>query len=391
MTLPPLRWPQRFFAAVGFTIVCAIVVPLLLELGAFLIWHAYHRIRPSSEENFADTSPAYAAYPWAAEYWKEEKSRWKSQRGQYQPFRIWGVAPWHSQYVNTDDTATGTWRRTINVSSPACERQPRVDVWMFGGSTLFGTGVPDPETIPSLLSRDLNAANRGCFVVMNFGAEGYVTNQEVILLMELLKAGRRPGLVIFYDGMNDAYAGAVSPRTPTAHLSLSLIKARVEGSLPSRLDFLRNSYALLLARELTASFHQSANSSPGNIGPLAAAAIDNYEANLRIVRILAQAYGFRAFCFWQPALAYGEKPLDPFEQKIERTDIARSSFPALSAVFQRAERRAAADHTFIFLGHIFDSVKSPVYIDSWMHLAPAGNELVAGSIAKIVEACPDQQ
>ena len=76
---------------------------------------------------------------------------------------------------------------------------------------------------------------------------------------------------------------------------------------------------------------------------------------------------------------------------VEGTDIARSSFPALAVVFQQAERRAATDRSFIFLGHIFDRVKQPVYIDGWMHLAPAGNELVAESIAKTIEASLGQQ
>jgi lysophospholipase L1-like esterase len=141
-------------------------------------------------------------------------------------------------------TSNGVWRRTINSTGPGCEK---LELWMFGGSTLYGTGVPDWATLPSFLSRDLNSAQLGCVVVTNFGVEGYVTNQEVMLLMEQLKIGRHPNIVIFYDGVNDSYAGAVEPGIPRAHVSLSIIKALVEGTLAGRLDFLRNSYALQLA------------------------------------------------------------------------------------------------------------------------------------------------
>jgi lysophospholipase L1-like esterase len=384
MRLSRIRFPSQFFALFGYVGLSTIIAALLLELGAFLAWSAYHWVRPL-QRDFASTSPAYDAYPWASEFWKEEKSRWKSQRV-YQPFRVWGGLPWHSRYINTDDTPDGSWRRTINPTSPNCEIQATIDVWMFGGSTVYGTDVPDSATLPSYLSRDLNSAGRGCVVVTNLGVEGYVTNQEVIVLMEQLKAGRHPGVVIFYDGVNDAYAGAISPGVPNAHLALADTKARVEGSLAGRLDFLQNSYALRLARAAVHSLHRPSAADPplDEIESKAEATLDNYEANLRIARILGEAFGFRVFCFWQPASVYGHKPLDPFEVTVPGNGASKPSFHILSTVYQHAERRAARDHTFVFLGNIFDSVQQPLYLD-WMHLAPQGNELVAHSLAKAVQ------
>jgi lysophospholipase L1-like esterase len=226
-----------------------------------------------------------------------------------------------------------------------------------------------------------------CVVVNNFGTEGYVTNQEVILLMEQLKTGRHPDLVMFYDGVNDSYTGAVSPGVPKAHMSLSNIKARVEGTLGGRLDFLRGSYTLQLAMAAVNSLRRPnpANPSVGEAESKAAETLDNYETNLRLVRILGEAGGFRVFCFWQPAIVYGHKPLSPFEIRIADNEAAKKTFHILAAVYQQAERRAAMDGTFAFLGGIFDSVKEPVYIDKWMHLSPIGNELVARSLAKTVE------
>jgi hypothetical protein len=383
-----IRLPQRFYALFGYIVFSSIVVTLLLELGAFLVLSAYHWVRPDLQQNFASTSPAYSGYPWASGFWKEEKSRWNSQRhGSYEPFRIWGATPLQGKYINTDQTPNGVWRRTINPTGPGCEKQTSVELWMFGGSTLYGTGVPDWATIPSFLSRDLNSAHVRCVVVTNFGVEGYVTNQEVMLLMEQLKIGRHPDIVIFYDGVNDSYAGAVEPGIPRAHVSLSIIKARVEGTLAGRLDFLRNSYALQLAGTAVNYLRRASAAEPQTeeTDSKAGATLDNYEANLRILRILGEAYGFRVFCFWQPAFVYGHKPLDPFEMKIAGNVSARKSFRILTAVYQQAERRAATDHAFVFLGDIFDSVKEPFYIDKWMHLAPLGNEFVAHFVAKAVE------
>jgi lysophospholipase L1-like esterase len=378
---------QPFFALVGYAVISLVVVMVLLEFGSFVVWTAYHWIRPSLQDNMADTSPAYSGYPWASEFWKEEKSRWKSQHGSYEPFLVWGVAPWNGKYINTDSSPNGTWRRTINASNRACEKQS-VEVWMFGGSTLYGTGVPDWATISSYLSRDLNSAKTACMVVRNFGVEGYVTNQEVILLMEQLKAGGRPGMVIFYDGVNDSYAGAVSPGVATAHMSLSNIKARVEGTLAGRLDFLRSSYTLQLAAAALNSLHRSsaARSAVDDTESKAVTTLDNYELNLQFATTLGKAYGFRVFCFWQPAFVYGHKPFSSFETAIAGNKAAKNSFNILSKVYQHAQRRAATDNAFVFLGDIFDSVKDPLYIDKWMHLSPLGNELIARSVAEHVEA-----
>jgi len=209
-----------------------------------------------------------------------------------------------------------------------------------------------------------------------------------MLLMEQLKAGGRPGMVIFYDGVNDSYAGAVSPCIPTAHMSLFNIKARVEGTLAGRLDFLRSSYALRLAMAALNSLHRSsaARSGADETESKAAATLDNYELNLQIATILGKAYGFRVFCFWQPAFVYGHKPLSSLETVIAGNQAAKNSFNILTKVYQHAAHRSETDNAFVFLGDIFDSVKEPLYIDKWMHLSPLGNELVARSVAEHVEA-----
>lgn len=63
---------------------------------------------------------------------------------------------------------------------------------MFGGSTLFGMGMPDSESISSHLTHKLNSGGSGCFAVLNLGMQSYVTNQELIFLVETLKTQQRP-------------------------------------------------------------------------------------------------------------------------------------------------------------------------------------------------------
>jgi lysophospholipase L1-like esterase len=385
----------RFFAYVGYSIFSVILAAVLLELGATLLRSAYHRGRPHDAESMAG-SPPYQGYAWAEEFWKEEYQRRESSTAHhYVPFLIWGERPWHSSTINVDENALGNLRRTVNSINPACNKTQRKVIWMFGGSTLFGMGVPDLETIPSHLSHELNAAGHGCFEVVNLGMEGYLTNQELILLVEALKTGQRPDMVIFYDGVNEAYAAAAPgiPGRPTPHLEYQSIKARMEGSFSSALDFLRDSNSLQLARAIVARFQRSESSVPVSTEEIAraTATLDNYQANLWVLRNLAQAYNFKVLFFWQPSLASGNKPLTPFEQQF-RGDLHGSSkpnsFAILRAVNEEAARRSLQGGGFIFLGRIFDAVQEPVYIDHLMHLGPRGNQIVAQAIAQAMEDHP---
>ncbi len=70
--------------------------------------------------------------------------------------------------------------------------------WVFGGSTGFGDGVADDETIAA----HLNALDSSS-VYINFSVQGYNQNSEIEKLLLLLKKGYRPRRVLFIDGLND--------------------------------------------------------------------------------------------------------------------------------------------------------------------------------------------
>jgi lysophospholipase L1-like esterase len=376
----------KIFAVFGYTVFSLVLLAVLLELASWAIWSAYHAKHLEGPENQA-ASPVYAETAWAQEFWQEEHMRQKSRHG-YVPFLLWGVSNWHGKYVNNDSDKTGVWRRTINPARDECHKR-QVTVWSFGGSTMYGTGVPDWATLPSYLSHDLNTAGSDCVVVSNFGVEGYVSNQELILLTEQLKAGGHPDIVIFYDGLNDAGAAGPSSGPPKAHFSIETIKPRIEGSISSRLDFLHEAYTFRLAGTIR-GFLFGRHSSRFVLDELhtkGVAALDNYEANLSVAKALGKAYNFRIYCFWQPSLYYGKKPLVPFERQLPEIATRDTWSLITTAVYQEAARRAAANGCFIFLGDIFDSVPDPLYIDEG-HLGPRGNELAAQAVAKYIEDHP---
>jgi lysophospholipase L1-like esterase len=373
----------------GYAIVSLALIAVALELMCWPIWY----VLPAQRQQGQRASPVYAGADWASEFWKEETLRQQTHK-EYIPFRLWGVTKWNSKYINNDPGAGGVWRRTVNPAN--CDAPHRVIVWIFGGSTTYGTAVPDWATIPSYLSGDLNAASGNCVVVSNFGVEGYVTDQELILLVEQLKAGGHPHIVVFYDGVNDSALAWPPSGSPMAHPSFGTIKSRVEGTLSGRLDFLRQSYAVRVAYEVLAHLHQVASFSPlvSKAQPNVFAVVNNYEANLKIARALGDAYHFKLYCFWQPMLTYGKKPLVPFEQRMATADADGASVESawlltMASVYREEERRAAQSGEVVFLGTLFDSIREPIYVDE-AHLGPMGNKLAAQAIASYIRDHPEK-
>ncbi len=71
-------------------------------------------------------------------------------------------------------------------------------VWVFGGSTTYGQGVRDDETLSAYLNRIDTSST-----YINFGVHAYHQSNEIEKMILLLKKGYLPSRVIFIDGLND--------------------------------------------------------------------------------------------------------------------------------------------------------------------------------------------
>jgi lysophospholipase L1-like esterase len=379
---------DRFVTFVGRSTAAFLVIAIVLEIMSFAALSVYRRLHrdPLSPQR----SPVYDSEPWGLDFWKEQSTFWSHARSNYLPFMVWSVRKWHGKYINTDDSEMGTWRRTTQAINGDCKKTTVRRLWVFGGSTVYGIGTPDWATIPSFLSQKLNVDHAACWEVINLGSEGYVTNQEVILLIQQLKAGRRPDTAIFYDGVNESLVGGFSPGDPTEHWTFDEIKARFEKPESGRLSLLKLSYTVQFVQALRQSESQDHYPifSDVQVADKARATLDNYEANVRIIRMLAKEYGFKTYFFWQPLLEFGNKPLVPFEAKLKearRTELGGRVQRGIAAVYSEAERRSKISSDYLFLGHAFDDVKDLIYVDEF-HLDPRGNEIMADHIAVTLRA-----
>ena len=117
----------------------------------------------------------------------EEQSGMQLTGFQYEPWVLFRNPEYHGQFLNTD--ARGLRRKTT--ARAPCSNPVRV--FVFGGSTTFGYGVADEETIPAQLAAQLANLLPGKRVsVYNLATPNYVGIQERIQLEQLLLNGHAP-------------------------------------------------------------------------------------------------------------------------------------------------------------------------------------------------------
>ncbi|UXX83686.1 SGNH/GDSL hydrolase family protein [Roseovarius pelagicus] len=115
----------------------------------------------------------------------------------YSPFIEYISGPIDGAFV----TVTDAGLRCHDAAKSACSISGGAgEVWVFGGSTTFGYGVKNNETIPAYLNQMLPAYN-----VLNFGVASYYSTIERIAFLNLLTHFDPPAAVVFIDGLNDFY------------------------------------------------------------------------------------------------------------------------------------------------------------------------------------------
>lgn len=402
----------RLFAVLGYGAACLALVYVLVDLAAYgsLVVYSRYELRQHGLEghcrgrsgghcgswigfDVGSASDIYKQYPWADEFWKQELARRKLKLPYY-PLRMWQNAPWQSELTHVDPTAWGNFRRTVN-GEGSCTGKP-FEVWLLGGSSAFGYGVPDFATVASHLAQELSRDGR-CVRVRNLGSEAYVSNQEVLLLVELLKAGERPGAVVFLDGFNDSYCLWTAERPANAHCQVieemtvfgrpafaQWIRPRkVAEALQTFSPYLSSGKPLVHAMVAGDGQVVSVEMTSEAIQQRAAAILDNYEHNIDFVQQMARAYDFQAFFFWQPSLYGSSKKLDWQEQAA--LQLFSQGADSYAAPYATASYRLAAERSrggrFTDLGGFFDDLTEPVFIDC-VHLGPEGNRKVAQKIAE---------
>jgi hypothetical protein len=312
--------------------------------------------------------PNYADTKWAKKHFEE----YREQKNKYKSFVGWQRKPY-----------SGT---TVNVSGPYMQRQTvgrsdpeKPTVYFFGGSTMWGVGSDDASTIPSQFSRLSGSAAE------NFGDIAFTAHQSLVLLIQLLQDGRRPDIVVFYDGVNEVAHKCRVELTPSSHLGEPKLTAALElrkaGKGGMSLSYLLSPLwqtAQSVVRQIPALGGYKLNYDCHTDPRKAQKVADNLIQDWAIARQLVESYGGKFTGVLQPVAFFSDTKLDHIGVK-KGKGILYKQFQVVYPLIKKEIEKQSDFYDFI------DALDHPeyMYID-FCHLSPNGNRYIAEGLVQIL-------
>jgi hypothetical protein len=298
----------------------------------------------------------------------------------YEAFTQFKERPFRGEFVNVDDAG---FRFSKN-QRPWPPSPDSYNVFTFGGSTTFGYGLPDEQTVPSYLQDSLQREDPKV-AVYNFGRGGYFSTQERILFERLLADGRPIRTAIFVQGLNDFH-----------YYSDNLFPDRYRRSFDSPVSPFQELIARLPIMRLVTSLTErgrvarsiDAGRSSEEIAETARArvdfVIDRYVHNLRMIRAVAREYGVSVLFVWQPVPTYRMDIEQHLFAKFRLFQIhphIKDGYPALAL----RQEVAPLGKDFAWCADIQEGVAGPLYVDQAHYTARLSSLLADCIVANMRE------
>ncbi len=373
-----------FLVTAGWLLIGLTIAAIVgFELGLQALFAIKDSVRPLPLPDPRVVAEGYAGASWTTLLYTEQASL----EAEWAPYVEFRLKPFRGQHTHiTPDHERLTWR-------PEATSDPAGEVLVLGGSSAWGMGARDLETIPSHLAQVLADAGQPVRV-RNAAQIGHVQTQGLIELEQRLLRGERPRVVVFYDGVNDVLAALQNGK---AGWPQNAANRRAEFNLLG--DRYRLLKQLAVATAGQSSLARLADSAARRLSPvrqtsgsagkfddeLAQAVVERCAANLSQIDALAARYGFVAVCCWQPVL-FTKREITGFEQ--EKTLQYAWLKQPFELVRQRLDVIAAADTSrvvFLDLAAILDNEPGLVYTD-FCHTTELPNRRIAQAIAgRIIE------
>ena len=267
------------------------------------------------------------------------------------------------------------------------------NIFMLGGSTTFGSGVADDETVPAHLQRLLDPS-RARVRVYNLGQPSYRFADEIYLLLDRLRERRVPSVAVFYDGINEQ-CYTLRGREGRWHPLYGRINDAVDLANRHPLVVIENLPLHALMTRLGERARAIVRGDGGrfttgedfstlytDVGACAA----SYRDGALFVLRLAREFGFTPVFVLQPSGAFLDDP-------------GRYTFPA----YEAPSAPRVANYRALYRQILDDAQAGPyvvwdlsqlltrpaaageaVFVD-WQHPTSRGNALIAARLAEIVE------
>lgn len=300
----------------------------------------------------------------------------------YESYTHFKETAYSGRYVHVDPNGF----RLSDNQGPWPPDPQRYDVFVFGGSTTFGYGVADDQTVPSFLQAKLSLALQRDVRVYNFGRCFYQCTQERLLFEQLLLAGRRPHLAVFIDGLNDFYFADGAPEYAERFQQL------LSGELVRRLQV--QALTNLPVFHVLESLSRRGLSSRGTTGngealspqadqvrPVVDAVCQRYLRNKELIERIAAAYRVPVCFVWQPVPTYKYDLKDHLfiGEGLGKQWRSKFGYERMAEIVQN--RRP--DPGFLWCADMQEDLHEPLYVDA-IHYSPKMSERFASRIATLL-------
>ena len=304
----------------------------------------------------------------------------------YAPYTEFKERPYSGKYLNL--TAHG-FRQVNNQGPWPPDKEKYFNVFLFGGSTTWGYGVPDDETIGSYLQEYLNEkAEFGKPVrVYNFACESYYSTQERILFEQLISANFVPDMAIFIDGFNDFWF--YDDRPLYADAFQLLVDGKLNETPPAQL--LQTVPMMRAATELRQTLARALKKQPAQSASPADQKYSNQDVLMKIIKryikgkqmidAIAAAEGVKTLFVWQPISTYKyDAKYNLFEADAFRESrYATFGYPLMA----RFAKENNLGGNFLWCADIQEQTTEPLYVDT-MHYTGKMSKLLAKTIADML-------
>jgi lysophospholipase L1-like esterase len=316
------------------------------------------------------------------------------------------LVAWHKANYRASDGTTydGLGFRLNGEPRPTAGQRPVV---MVGGSTAFGWGADDNETIEAFLEQRLRSTGAPSSTVVNAGFPG-LTTLDTLLVYHGRVASLHPSTVVVLAGLNDLYyavdwqPGSSQRLRWTGRTFEVGLRARNEPALRPLVDAitriaLRNCFTCYALGASSAQIFDRTGFMPAlrlaeDLGqpPLG-------EENGAAMPLTAWGIGELArrvraddgclIVAWQPIAGVPDGARSPSEQvAVDRVTMNAPNWP-LVAPRMFADLRAATRPFFasglaqeVDLTDTFDQVAEKVFVEDGVHYTPRGNRLLAEAL-----------
>ncbi len=308
----------------------------------------------------------------------------------YHPTR-WYTPPanYSGKYVTTDRYGLRINRKTISPES--------AKILLFGGSTMFSTTTRNEGAIPEIINRRLNLNKAVC---LNYGIGGYSTYAEIAAFCEALRRETKCEIAVFYDGVNEIamYLEMIQSGAQNdvyAHAGYPFMSA----TKPALMNFISENRLYRPLR--TVEFIFQTLGVPKNRQRYAIAGISltnreiflhalniasAYQANVRILHGIAQAFNVKPLFIWQPDIFTTHKKLTQWEK-----EIILNYPPYMQELTLKVKNLVVRNAALVGYGMIdgtgwLDEVEGDHFYD-YCHVSEEANRVIASKIERILRAC----